>query len=145
MIHSFVEFRDGSWLAQLGVPDMRSPIAYTLGMPERFPLPELAPLDLAEIGSLHFEQPDPERFPALRLAREALRTGATAPALLNAANEVAVEAFLNRRIPLTAIAATAERVLEDEPLRPGLELAEIHEADRRARERALACVKEWAG
>ncbi|MFQ5514614.1 MAG: 1-deoxy-D-xylulose-5-phosphate reductoisomerase [Myxococcota bacterium] len=136
IVHALVEFWDGSWLAQLGVPDMRSPLAYTLGMPERLPLPDLEPLNLVKLGALHFEPPDPERFPALRLAAEVLRTGGTAPAILNAANEVAVEAFLERRIPFNGIVHTAEGVLEAEPAGPALGLEEIGEADRRARERA---------
>ena len=94
------------------------------------------------IGQLRFEAPDPERFPALGLAREALRTGGTAPAVLNAANEVAVAAFLAGRIPFTAIAATSERVLEEDAVLPGLVLDEIREADRRARERAGQIVGE---
>jgi 1-deoxy-D-xylulose-5-phosphate reductoisomerase len=142
VVHSFVEYRDGSWLAQLGIPDMRIPIAYTLGMPERLPLPDLAPLDLVAAGALHFEAPDPERFPALRLAREALRAGGTAPAMLNAANEVAVQGFLDGEIPFTAIAETAEEVLEHERRLPGLGLDEIREADRRARERARRWIEE---
>jgi 1-deoxy-D-xylulose-5-phosphate reductoisomerase len=142
IVHSFVEFRDGSWLAQLGVPDMRIPIAYTLGMPERLPLPDLSPLDLVGIGALRFEAPDPERFPALPLAREALNRGGTAPTVLNAANEVAVAAFLARHIPFPAIAATSEAVLDKEVTLPGLELDEIREADRRARERAEQLIRE---
>jgi 1-deoxy-D-xylulose-5-phosphate reductoisomerase len=145
IIHSLVEYRDGSWLAQLGVPDMRTPIAYTLGMPARLPLSDLAPLDLVALGALHFEAPDPGRFPALRLAVEVLRAGGAAPAILNAANEVAVEAFLARRVPFTGIAATAERVLEAESFGPGLDLEEIREADRRARERAAACIEGHYG
>jgi len=147
IIHSLVEYSDGSWLAQLGIPDMRTPIAYTLGMPERLPLPDLAPLDLVAAGALHFEEPDPQRFPALRLVGEVLDAGGTAPAVLNAANEVAVQAFLERRIPFTGIAATAERVLEAEATGRGmssgleLDLNEIREADRQARERAVACIE----
>ncbi len=135
IVHSLVEFRDGSWLAQLGIPDMRIPIAYTLGMPERLPLPDLPALDLVEISELHFEAPDLERFPALGLAREALQRGGTAPAVLNAANEVAVAAFLSGRIPFPAIATTLARVLDREPALPGLTLDEIREADQRARAR----------
>jgi 1-deoxy-D-xylulose-5-phosphate reductoisomerase len=140
IIHSLVEYRDGSWLAQLGIPDMRTPIAYTLGMPQRLPLPDLTPLDLVAAGALHFEAPDPTRFPALDLARDVLQTGGTAPAVLNAANEVAVQAFLERRLPFTGIAAAAERVLEAEAPGPGRDLDEIREADRRARERAAAWI-----
>jgi 1-deoxy-D-xylulose-5-phosphate reductoisomerase len=142
VIHSLVEFVDGNWLAQLGIPDMRIPIAYTLGMPDRFPLPDLAPLDLLAHGALHFEPPDPKRFPALRIAFEALAAGGTAPAALNAANEVAVAAFLSREIPFTAIAETAEEVLGDMPVLPGLSLAEIRDVDERARARARRRIEE---
>jgi 1-deoxy-D-xylulose-5-phosphate reductoisomerase len=142
IIHSLVEFVDGNWLAQLGIPDMRIPIAYTLGMPDRFPLPDLAPLDLVALGALHFEPPDPKRFPALRIAFEALAAGGTAPAVLNAANEVAVAAFLAREIPFTAIAETAEEVLQELPVLPGLSLAEIRDVDERARARARRRIEE---
>jgi 1-deoxy-D-xylulose-5-phosphate reductoisomerase len=142
IIHSFVEYCDGSWLAQLGIPDMRIPIAYTLGMPERFPLPDLPALDLLALGALHFEAPDLERFPALRLAFEALAAGGTAPAALNAANEIAVAAFLAREIPFTAIAETAEEVLAALPVLPGLSLAEISEVDERARAHARRRIEE---
>ena len=142
IIHSFVEYCDGSWLAQLGIPDMRIPIAYTLGMPERFPLPDLPPLDLLALGALHFEAPDLERFPALRLAFEALAAGGTAPAALNAANEIAVAAFLAREIPFTAIAETAEEILAALPVLPGLSLEEIVETDERARAHARRRIEE---
>jgi 1-deoxy-D-xylulose-5-phosphate reductoisomerase len=142
IIHSFVEYCDGSWLAQLGIPDMRIPIAYTLGMPERLPLPDLPALDLLALGALHFEAPDPERFPALRIAFQALAAGGTAPAALNAANEIAVAAFLAREIPFTAIAETAEEVLQATPVLPGLSLAEICEVDERARAHARRRVEE---
>jgi 1-deoxy-D-xylulose-5-phosphate reductoisomerase len=111
IVHSLVEYADGSTMAQLGPPDMRAPIAYALAWPGRITWP--APrLDLAKIGSLTFEQPDLQRFPAIRLAREALKIGGGAPAAMNAANEVAVAAFLGRRIGFLDIAATVERVLE---------------------------------
>jgi 1-deoxy-D-xylulose-5-phosphate reductoisomerase len=142
IVHSLVEYVDGSWLAQLSVPDMRIPIAYVLGMDERLAVPGLRPLDLVEAGALHFDAPDLERFPALRLALEAARSGGTAPAVLNAANEVAVEAFLAGRIAFTTIAETVERVLEGEPVRPGLDLGEIRDADRGARERAQRAIEE---
>ena len=141
IVHSFVEFRDGSWLAQLGIPDMRIPIAYTLGMPERLPLPDLPTLDLVAIGSLRFEAPDHARFPALGLARDALCRGGTAPAVLNAANEIAVAAFLDSAIPFPAIAATCEHVLNEEVVLQGLALDEIQEADRSARE----CARQFIG
>jgi 1-deoxy-D-xylulose-5-phosphate reductoisomerase len=111
IIHSMVEYADGSTMAQLGPPDMRAPIAYALAWPGRISWP--APrLDLAAIGSLTFEHPDLERFPAIRLARQALKIGGGAPAAMNAANEVAVAAFLGRRIGFLDIASTVERVLE---------------------------------
>ncbi|MGH6944775.1 MAG: 1-deoxy-D-xylulose-5-phosphate reductoisomerase, partial [Geminicoccaceae bacterium] len=111
IVHSLVAFQDGSLLAQLGQPDMRIPIAYALGWPERIRAPTRR-LDLATVARLTFEPPDPERFPALRLARQALRQGGTASTVLNAANEVAVAAFLAGRIGFLEIAAIVETVLE---------------------------------
>jgi 1-deoxy-D-xylulose-5-phosphate reductoisomerase len=111
VIHSLVEFVDGSVIAQLGAPDMRIPIAFALAWPERMETPAER-LDLAKTGSLEFEQPDFDRFPALRLAREALEAGGAASIVLNAANEVAVAAFLDRRIGFADIAGTVARALE---------------------------------
>jgi len=111
IVHSLVEFVDGSVLAQLGLPDMRVPIALALSHPERLPL-ELPRLDLAALARLDFEAPDLERFPGLALAWAALRGGEAAPAVLNAANEVAVDAFLRGAVSFPAIAASNERVLE---------------------------------
>jgi 1-deoxy-D-xylulose-5-phosphate reductoisomerase len=133
VIHSLVEFCDGSWLAQLAIPDMRVPIAYVLGLPDRLPLPELAPLDLVAAGALHFEAPDPARFPALRLAREALAAGGAAPCVLNAANEVGVRAFLERRIRFLELPALVEAALAELSGRRADTLDEILEADRAAR------------
>jgi 1-deoxy-D-xylulose-5-phosphate reductoisomerase len=111
IVHGLVEFRDGSVVAQLGAPDMRIPIAHCLAWPERIAGP--APrLDLASIGNLSFEPPDLVRFPALSLARRALEAGAAAPTILNAANEIAVDAFLARRLGFTGIAALVEATLE---------------------------------
>ncbi len=111
IIHSMVEYQDGSTLAQLGPPDMRAPIACAFAWPDRLPWP--APkLDLAQIGQLTFHAPDPERFPALSMAREALERGCGAPAALNAANETAVAAFLDRRIGFLDIAAAVAETLE---------------------------------
>jgi 1-deoxy-D-xylulose-5-phosphate reductoisomerase len=110
IVHSLVGFRDGSVLAQLGLPDMRIPIAYTLGWPDRIPAPTPR-LDLATIGQLNFEPPDLERFPALGLARAALGRGGAVPAVLNAANEVAVAAFLAYQIGFLDIAAIVEATL----------------------------------
>ncbi|MFQ5696815.1 MAG: 1-deoxy-D-xylulose-5-phosphate reductoisomerase [Myxococcota bacterium] len=142
VIHSLVEYIDGCWLAQLSVPDMRIPIAYVLGMPSRFALPELPPLDLVSVGQLHFEAPDFERFPALRVALAAAAEGGTAPAALNAANEVAVAAFLAGRIAFTRIAETVDAVVGEVPVRPGLDLSEIREVDRLARQHATARIEE---
>ncbi len=111
VVHSMVAYSDGWVLAQMGQPDMRTPIAYTLAWPERMAAP-VARLDLAEIGQLTFEAPDSERFPALRLARQALRAGGSAPTILNAANEVAVAGFLDGRLGFLGIADVVERTLE---------------------------------
>lgn len=110
VIHSMVEYRDGSTLAQLGPSDMRVPIASCLAWPQRMDTP-LAPLDLAAIGELTFRAPDEQRFPATRLCRAAAEAGGAAPAVLNAANEVAVAAFLARKLPFTRIAVVVEQVL----------------------------------
>jgi 1-deoxy-D-xylulose-5-phosphate reductoisomerase len=111
IVHAFVYYCDGSVIAQASVPDMRTPIAYSLAWPERLNA-DIKRLDLAAAGSLTFEEPDEVRFPALRIAKEALKTGGAAPTVLNAANEVAVEAFLDRLIAFPAIAATVERTLD---------------------------------
>ncbi|WP_034159542.1 1-deoxy-D-xylulose-5-phosphate reductoisomerase [Sphingomonas sp. ERG5] len=111
VVHSLVDYVDGSVLAQLGPPDMRTPIAHCLAWPERMATP-MAPLDLIAIGRLDFEAPDPIRFPALRLAREALNAGGARPAILNAANEIAVAAFLARRIGFLEIAAIVADTLD---------------------------------
>jgi 1-deoxy-D-xylulose-5-phosphate reductoisomerase len=135
VIHSLVEYVDGSVIAQLGSPDMRIPIASALAWPERMPTPAER-LDLARIASLDFERPDTGRFPAIRLAREALDKGGSAPIVLNAANEIAVAAFLDRRIGFADIAGTVERALEtvDSPA-PG-SIAEVIDIDREVREKA---------
>lgn len=143
VIHSMVEYVDGSVLAQLGPPDMRTPIAYCLAWPDRMAAP-MAPLDFVGIGRLDFEAPDPVRFPALRLARSALEAGGARPAILNAANEVAVAAFLERRIGFLEIAAIVEDTLNGyDPAAPdSLEavLAVDAEARRLASERVKDCV-----
>ncbi len=135
VIHSMVAYLDGSVLAQLGTPDMRTPIAHTLAWPARMPAP-VAELDFVKIGQLTFEPPDLERFPSLRLAREVLATGGKAPLVLNAANEVAVAAFLARRIGFLDIAAIVEGVLGEEPLGPAASLDEVLAADQAARRAA---------
>jgi 1-deoxy-D-xylulose-5-phosphate reductoisomerase len=132
IIHGLVVYRDGSVLAQLGSPDMRTPIAYTLAWPERMAAP-VQPLDLALIGRLTFEAPDEERFPALRLARASLRQGGAAPIILNAANETAVRAFLEREIGFLDIAGLVERTLEMMPHRAVASLDDVHSCDAEAR------------
>jgi 1-deoxy-D-xylulose-5-phosphate reductoisomerase len=113
IIHSLVAYDDGSTLAQLAMPDMRTPISYALAWPERMALPGLERLDLAKIGRLDFEPPDQQRFPALTLARTAVSAGGGAPIVLNGANEVAVAAFLQRRIGFLTIAQVAGEVLDE--------------------------------
>jgi len=140
VIHSLVEFRDRSTLAQLGAPDMRVPIAHALAWPRRMATP-CQPLDLATIGRLDFDAPDDERFPALRLARVAGEAGGALPAVLNAANEIAVAAFLARRIGFLDIAAIVERVLSGYSGGCPATIADILEADRIARERAGAAME----
>ena len=143
VIHSMVEYVDGSVLAQLGTPDMRTPIASTLAWPDRTPSPS-AKLDFAEVAKLTFEAPDLERFPALRLAREAIKAGGIMPATLNAANEVAVAAFLANGVKFLDIAAISEQVLEQVSRQnhPAslTTLEEAMAADHQARQLAEQCV-----
>ena len=133
IVHSAVEFADGAVLAQLGVPDMRVPIAYAMSYPERIPTGGQR-LDLIRLGSLTFEEGDPVRFPSLRLARECLAAGGAACTVLNGANEAAVDAFLRDEIPFGAIFALVEDALSALPGLPADTLDEIYEADRRARQ-----------
>ncbi|MCQ4262039.1 1-deoxy-D-xylulose-5-phosphate reductoisomerase [Stutzerimonas stutzeri] len=137
VIHSMVDYVDGSVLAQLGNPDMRTPIAHALAWPERIDS-GVSALDLLQIGRLDFQAPDDLRFPCLRLARLAAENGGTAPAMLNAANEVAVDAFLNRRIRFTEIASIIDDVLNREASVPTDCLEDVLAADRQAREIAGA-------
>jgi 1-deoxy-D-xylulose-5-phosphate reductoisomerase len=132
VIHSMVDYVDGSVLAQLGNPDMRTPIAHALAWPERIDS-GVSALDLLRIGLLEFQAPDDARFPCLRLAREAAEAGGTAPAMLNAANEVAVEAFLGRRIRFTEIASIIADVLEQEAVGAAGCLDDVLMADQQAR------------
>jgi len=132
VVHSMVEFRDRSTIAQLGCPDMRVPIASTLAWPARMETP-CRPLDLAAVGRLDFEAPDEQRFPALRLARGALEAGGSAPAVLNAANEVAVAAFLDERIGFLDIGRIVEDVLARSNLAPAASIADIQAIDLSAR------------
>jgi len=144
IVHSLVEYVDGSMIAQLSNPDMRVPIAHALGFPERIDSGGRA-LDLGAIGNLSFERPDDGRFPCLGLAYGALRAGGTAPAVLNAANEVAVEAFLGGRLRYTAIAEVIGDTLDRVACAPAEELGAILEADARARRAAADCVARLMG
>jgi len=135
VIHSMVEYQDGSVLAQLGNPDMRTPIAHALAWPDRIES-GVKPLELFEVARLDFEQPDLNRFPCLRLAETAAHTGGTAPAILNAANEVAVAAFLDHRISFTTIPDIIQHALETVPVGPDKEIEQVLEADLHAREAA---------
>jgi 1-deoxy-D-xylulose-5-phosphate reductoisomerase len=132
VVHGLVYYSDGSVLAQLGSPDMRTPIANTLGWPERISAPSPR-LDLAQLARLTFEAPDPARFPALRIARAALLAGGGSPTVLNAANEVAVAAFLDKRIGFLDIAAIVERTLDALPGRRIDALEDIYALDAEAR------------
>lgn len=132
VIHSLVDYVDGSVLAQLGNPDMRTPIAHALAWPERIDS-GVAPLDLFRVAQLDFEAPDEQRFPCLRLARQAAEAGGCAPAMLNAANEVAVSAFLERRIRFTEIASMIGDVLEAESNTAADSLDAVLHADAKAR------------
>jgi 1-deoxy-D-xylulose-5-phosphate reductoisomerase len=135
VIHSLVQYVDGSVLAQLGNPDMRTPIAYALAYPERITA-GVEPLDLVRVAQLDFAAPDFERFPCLALAYQALRAGGTAPAVLNAANEVAVSAFLDKRIPFLAIPRLIEKVLATVPMCAVNVLDDVLNADAAARSTA---------
>ncbi len=150
VVHSMVEYLDGSVLAQMGNPDMRTPIAHALAWPERM-ASGVRSLDLTAIARLDFEKPDLVRFPCLNLAYHALASGGGAPAILNAANEIAVDAFLHGRIRFTDIAAVVDRVLNDLPAEFHIgapqSLDDIFEIDTRARERAstLVMARQSAG
>lgn len=146
IVHCLVYYRDGAVLAHMSPPDMRTPIAYSLAWPERMQVP-MPPLDLPKLASLTFEAPDPNRFPALRLAREALQTGKSAGAVLNAANEVAASAFFTGRIGFVAITEIVERVLTESDELVGREPSRIEEIvaiDREARRRTEECLSAFA-
>ena len=138
IIHSLVEYRDGSMLAQLGRPDMRTPIAHALGWPQRLDS-GVASLDLAQTGKLVFDAPDLERFQCLRLGYEAAETGGTAPTVLNAANEIAVQAFLERQIRFTDIPQVVDATLSAHPARDGDTLETVLCEDQAAR----ATARQW--
>jgi 1-deoxy-D-xylulose-5-phosphate reductoisomerase len=142
IVHSLVAYDDGSVLAQLGMPDMRTPISYALSWPNRMALPDLERLDLAKIRRLDFEAPDPRRFPALGLARSAACAGGGAPIVLNGANEVAVAAFLQGRIGFLTIAQAAGEVLDEFLGEPSsretpADFEAVYDIDRRVRARMV--------
>ena len=139
IIHSMVEYVDGSVLAQMGMPDMRTPIAHALAWPQRMES-GVERLDFFACGQLDFQEPDYNRFPCLRLAEEAIRTGGTMPAILNAANEVAVQAFLDQKLPFTRIAVLVEKVMNSVDSRNADSLDIILEADARARDAASSMI-----
>ncbi len=143
VIHGLVYYTDGSVLAQLGSPDMRTPIANTLGWPDRMPAPSPR-LDLAKVAQLTFEAPDPIRFPALRIARAALDAAGGAPTVLNAANEIAVAAFLDEKIGFLDIAATVERTLDAMPNRRIASLDDVYALDEEARATTRQFIGEGA-
>jgi 1-deoxy-D-xylulose-5-phosphate reductoisomerase len=141
VVHSMVEFVDGSFKAQLGNPDMRHPIQYALSWPERWPS-TLPPFDPVRAGPLEFEEPDRARFPCLDLAYRALREGGAAPAVLNAANEVAVQAFLDGRASFPDIPAVIGRALDAHGGEAGHDLAALLDADARARRTAARILEQ---
>ncbi|MBN2428982.1 MAG: 1-deoxy-D-xylulose-5-phosphate reductoisomerase [Deltaproteobacteria bacterium] len=143
VVHSMVEYVDGAVIAQLGVPDMKTPIAYALSYPERICL-DIPPLDLCSLEKLTFSVPDQKRFECLALAYEALRRGGTSPAVLNAANEVAVESFLSGAIRFSEIAAIVRNTLRSSDSQPADSLDAVLEADRLGRETARQLVKSLA-
>jgi len=142
VIHSLVDYIDGTVLAQMGNPDMRIPIAHALAWPDRF-VSGAEPLDLFQVRQLDFEPPDFERFRCLHLAYEAARQGGTVPAVLNAANEIAVAAFLDRQLPFTAIPEVIEQSLESVPHQPADTLEAVLEADRLARLSATRTIHHY--
>jgi 1-deoxy-D-xylulose-5-phosphate reductoisomerase len=139
VVHSMIELIDGSVIAQMGVTDMRHAIQYALTYPERH-ASDLPPLDLAKLTSLHFEEPDLERFPCISLAYRALRTGGTLPAAMNAANEEAVHAFIDERIALTDISRVIEEVMNEHQTRPATDLEAVLDADQTARAAAALII-----
>ncbi len=143
IVHSLVNLNDGASLAHLGYPDMKVPISYALQYPERADV-DVPTLALADVGELTFEAPDTETFACLRLAREAGEAGGTAPCVLNAADEVAVEAFLDRRIPFTGIPEVIERTLEALPGGPVRHFEELFQMDEAAREHARGLIEGLA-
>ncbi len=140
VVHSMVEYRDGSVIAQMGITDMRVPISYALSFPQRLPL-SLPGLDLSQRGGLTFAEPDLDRYPCLKLAYQSIEAGETMPAVLSGANEIAVTAFLDRAIRFTDIPVLIHRVMEDHDVSPVHSVEDILKADHWARERAKAILE----
>ncbi|NWF93172.1 MAG: 1-deoxy-D-xylulose-5-phosphate reductoisomerase [Syntrophaceae bacterium] len=140
VVHSMVEYIDGSIVAQMGIADMRIPISYALSFPHRLPL-KLPPLDLSQVGGLTFFPPDAERFPCLQLAYRSIEIGETMPAILNAANEIAVNAFLEGSLRFTDVPVLLRRVMEDHEVKPVRTVEDILKADQWARERSKAILE----
>lgn len=143
IIHSMVEYQDGSFLAQLGAPDMRIPIAHALSWPKRISS-GAATLNLTDIARLDFQKPDMSNLPCLSLARRAAEEGGTAPAVLNAANEIAVESFLSKKISFTSIPLVIEKVMSSMPATELVSIEAVLQIDNEARERALAVIESFA-
>jgi len=143
IVHSLVHLNDGATLAHLGYPDMKVPISYALHLPERVDV-DVPVLDLAQVGSLDFEAPDEKTFACLRLAREAGEAGGTAPCVLNAADEVAVEAFLAGKLPFTGIADVIDHCLDEVPTGPAVHFEQLFETDAAAREHARGLIEGLA-
>jgi 1-deoxy-D-xylulose-5-phosphate reductoisomerase len=141
VIHSMVDYVDGTVLAQMGNPDMRVPIAYSMAWPERFDS-GVEPLNIFDVRRMDFEEPNLERFPCLRLAYQAINQGGIMPIVLNAANEIAVEAFLNERVRFTDIPLIIERCMEQFEVRPASSLDIILEADQQARQVSQRIISE---
>ncbi|MBM4341148.1 MAG: 1-deoxy-D-xylulose-5-phosphate reductoisomerase [Deltaproteobacteria bacterium] len=140
VVHSMVEYIDGSFIGQMGIADMRIPISYTLSFPQRMDL-KLNPLDLSQAGPLTFSPPDPEKFPCLRLAYQSIEIGETMPAILNAANEVAVNGFLEGWIKFTDIPILIQRVMEEHEVKTVRTIEDILRADQWAREKAKLIIE----
>ncbi len=141
VVHSMVSYRDGSVIAQLGVPDMKGAIAYALSWPERLPINQPAP-DFAELGRLEFQKPDFQKFPCLALAFSACEAGGTLPAVLNAANEVAVQAFLDKNLPFTGIPEVIGLTMKNHTIDKQPDLADIKKADKWARRKTSELIRE---
>jgi len=141
VVHSMVRYRDGSVMAQLGQPDMRTPIAFGLAWPNRIDA-GVTPLNLTQLSGLHFMEPDLKRFPCLALAFAAAKQGGTSPTILNAANEIAVAAFLTGKLPYLRIAQVVEATLNQLESKPALSIEDVLESDRKARELASISLVE---